>query len=164
MPRFGLPPTVQPTMAYAASPAGVGDYPPASVPLQQVYPQSAAMPANGMCIPGAIGTSPGQAGESELILGFTIHRLNPLILGAINLIVNANSNPNGGHVPDRVNALASRPAPRPCPKCRMGYITRGQARFREVMLFLTSQKFDVVEVSSIMLQWISFRKKKLSCG
>ncbi|KHJ92649.1 hypothetical protein OESDEN_07455 [Oesophagostomum dentatum] len=115
MPCVGAPPTIQPTVAYATSPAVMGGYPTATAPMQQVYPQPAVVPPNAMCMPGAMGTSPGQA-------------------GAINLIVNTNTNPNGATPPSRAAAPPPRPAPRSCPKCRMGYITRGQARFREVGL------------------------------
>lgn len=59
--------------------------------------------------------------------------------GGINLVVNtnANSNSNSGSSADTRNGAGganATPALRPCPKCRMGYITRGQARFRETCI------------------------------
>ncbi|VDM78340.1 unnamed protein product [Strongylus vulgaris] len=112
MPCVGSPPTIQPTMAYAAAPAAMPGY---TAPMQmpQMFPQQPTMPMNSMGMPGGIGTAPTQA-------------------GGINLVVNTNANANSDSNAKNGSSPPPKPAPRPCPKCRLGYITRGQARFREI--------------------------------
>ncbi|KAJ1353806.1 hypothetical protein KIN20_010552 [Parelaphostrongylus tenuis] len=98
---------------------GVGT---AAMPGMPAYP--ATIPMQPMCTqPPAMGMSPQMAGMGT----------NPVQNGGINLVVNtnANSNTNSNNAGGGTGALP-RPALRPCPKCRLGYITRGQARFREM--------------------------------
>ncbi|XGW07286.1 hypothetical protein V3C99_010461 [Haemonchus contortus] len=105
MPMTYTAPMVMPGMATYSGP----------MPVHPMFAQSAAMGLAPPVQPQAMGTNPNQN-------------------GGINLVVNTNANSNSNANGARGTDGQACPAPRPCPKCRLGYITRGQARIREMCI------------------------------